>query len=56
MQANGIDSDGLDLLYTAERIADDNAAFRGEPDYAELCMPFVGLVFFSEAGVSLTIG
>jgi hypothetical protein len=50
LETNGIESDGLDLLFTAERIGDENAAYRGDSDFAELYMPFDGLVLFSEAG------
>lgn len=50
MQTNGIKGEfGVDLLFTADRITADNAAFRDEQDFTELYMPFDGLVFFSEA-------
>jgi len=41
---------GLGLLWGADRIADDNAQFRNNPDFAELYMPFTGMVFFADAG------
>jgi SMI1 / KNR4 family (SUKH-1) len=41
---------GLDLVWTAERIGEDNALFRSDPEFARLYLPFEGLVFFSDAG------
>lgn len=41
---------GLGLVWTAERIGDDNARFRADPDFSDLYLPFEGLVFFSDAG------
>ncbi|TDO54679.1 hypothetical protein EV643_101469 [Kribbella sp. VKM Ac-2527] len=38
------------LMWSAERIAQDNTRFRGSVDFAELYMPFDPLVFFSDAG------
>lgn len=50
-EANGIDGEyGLGLLWTAERIASDNRQFRTSAEFAELYMPFDGLVFFADAG------
>ncbi|MGY0021018.1 SMI1/KNR4 family protein [Streptomyces sp. cg35] len=41
---------GLDVVWTAERIAKDNAEFRAAPDFAELYMPFEPLMFFGDNG------
>ncbi|MGW4652392.1 SMI1/KNR4 family protein [Kitasatospora sp. NPDC004289] len=42
---------GLDVIWSAERIAKDNADFRTARDFAELYMPFEPLMFFgSNAG------
>ncbi|MDZ8171967.1 SMI1/KNR4 family protein [Microbacterium xanthum] len=41
---------GLGLVWTAQRIADDNVGFRSSADFRELYMPFDGLVFFADAG------
>jgi hypothetical protein len=50
-EANGVEGEyGLGLVWSAERIAQDNTRFRGSVDFAELYMPFDPLVFFSDAG------
>lgn len=50
-EADGIEGEyGLGLLWTTRRIAEDNSAFRRNPDFRRLYMPFEGLVFFSDAG------
>ncbi len=50
-QTNGIEGEyGLGLLWTIERIAADNAHFRSNSEFADLYMPFDGLVFFADAG------
>lgn len=50
-ESNGIHGEyGLGLLWEAERIAADNAAFRMNADFLELYMPFDCLLFFSDAG------
>lgn len=41
---------GLGLVWTAERIGEDNARFRSDLEFADLYLPFEGLVFFSDAG------
>ena len=41
---------GLDLVWPAARIAQDNKAFRSNADYRELYMSFDDLVFFGDAG------
>ena len=51
LETNGIEGeDGIDLLWTAERIGIDNAEFRNNPDMAELYMPFDALVFLADSG------
>ncbi len=51
IETNGVEGEyGLGLVWSAERIGEDNAQFRTSPDFAELYMPFDGLVFFSDAG------
>lgn len=50
-ETNGIQGEyGLGLLWSTERIARDNTYFRTDADYRELYMPFLGLVFFADAG------
>lgn len=50
-EADGVDGEfGLGLVWPAQRIADDNVAFRGDELFAELYMSFDDLVFFSDAG------
>lgn len=50
-ETNGIEGEfELGLLWTVERIAADNALFRTTIDFADLYMPFVGLVFFADGG------
>ena len=41
---------GLEVVWTAKRIGDDNARFRSDPAFAELYLPFEGLVFFADGG------
>ena len=40
----------LDVVWTAQRIADDNALFRATTSFAELYQPFDGLLFFGDNG------
>ncbi|MBM6405541.1 SMI1/KNR4 family protein [Phycicoccus sp. CSK15P-2] len=50
-QSDGIEGEyDLGLVWSAERIASDNAHFRTDSDIATLYMPFSGLVFFADAG------
>lgn len=50
-ETNGIEGEyGLGLLWAAERISEDNARFRCSTLFADLYMPFDGLVFFADAG------
>lgn len=41
---------GLEVVWSAERIAETNAEFRASPDFAELYMPFEPLMFFGDNG------
>jgi hypothetical protein len=41
---------GLGLVWPIERIMSDNLAFRTNPDFASLYMPFDPLLFFADAG------
>jgi len=51
LQTNGITGEwGLGLVWSAERIAADNARFRCLPAFRELYMPFEPLLFFADAG------
>jgi hypothetical protein len=40
----------LGLVWPVERIKTDNLAFRANPDFASLYMPFDPLLFFADAG------
>jgi SMI1-KNR4 cell-wall len=41
---------GVGLVWSAQRIGEDNAHFRSNPDFLDLYLPFEGLVFFGDAG------
>lgn len=41
---------GVEIVWSAERIARDNAYFRADEDFAELYMPFGPLMFFGDNG------
>lgn len=50
-ETNGVEGEfGLGLVWRAERIASDNLHFRADPEFADLYTPFVGMVFFADAG------
>ena len=50
-ETDGIEGEyGLGLVWSAERIGEDNARFRSDPEFADLYLPFEGLVFFADAG------
>jgi cell wall assembly regulator SMI1 len=50
-ETDGIEGEhGPGLLWTAQRIASDNLSFRPNTEFADLYMPFAGLVFFADAG------
>jgi hypothetical protein len=50
-ETDGVEGEyGLGLVWTAGRIGEDNARFRADPEFADLYLPFEGLVFFSDAG------
>jgi SMI1-KNR4 cell-wall len=51
LETDGIEGEyGVDVLWNAQRIGEDNASFRNNPDFYELYMPFDSLVFFADAG------
>ncbi|MFD7256222.1 SMI1/KNR4 family protein [Streptomyces sp. NPDC059874] len=51
LQANGVsDEDGTDVIWGVDQIIETNLAFRGEPSYRSLYMPFEPLMFFGESG------
>ncbi|WP_237330074.1 SMI1/KNR4 family protein [Streptomyces sp. BA2] len=41
---------GTDVVWSAERIAKENASFRASADFAKLYMPFEPLMFFGDNG------
>jgi hypothetical protein len=45
-----IGSYGLDVIWSIERIVQDNLAFRSNRDFHELYMPFDPLLFFGDDG------
>jgi hypothetical protein len=50
-ETNGIEGEyGLGLLWSAERIAEDNDRFRNSTVFRQAYMPFDGLIFFADAG------
>lgn len=52
-ETDGIEGEygfGLGLIWTAARIASENLAFRAQPDFRALYMPFEPLLFFGDAG------
>ena len=51
LETDGVtDEYGTELLWPVERILDDNSMFRGNPDFADLYMPFDALLFFGDSG------
>jgi hypothetical protein len=51
LESNGVRGEfDLHLIWPIERIREDNLAFRGNPDFPPLYMPFDSLVFFADAG------
>ena len=50
-QTDGVlDEYASDVVWTAGRIAEDNALFRADASFAELYQPFTGLLFFGDNG------
>ena len=50
-ESNGVEGEyGLGLIWQLERIVQENKAFRENPDFPELYMPFDHLLFFADAG------
>jgi hypothetical protein len=51
LETNGIiGSNGLDVVWRLDRIIADNRMFRTSSDFAELYLPFEGLLFFGDSG------
>jgi SMI1 / KNR4 family (SUKH-1) len=51
METNGIvGAYGLDVVWGLTRIIEDNRTFRTSSDFAELYLPFDGLLFFGDNG------
>jgi hypothetical protein len=51
LETNGIvASYGQDVVWRLDRIIDDNRIFRTSSDFAELYLPFDGLLFFGDNG------
>ena len=50
-ETDGVEGEyGLGSLWTTQRIGSDNVQFRTDTAFADLYMPFEGLVFFADAG------
>jgi hypothetical protein len=50
-ESDGVEGEyGLGLVWSVDRIARDNTAFRTDDQFRDLYMPFDGLVFFADAG------
>ncbi|QDU86878.1 SMI1 / KNR4 family protein [Pirellulimonas nuda] len=50
-ETNGVTAEyGVALIWPIERILNDNMAFRSNPEFRELYMPFEPLLFFADAG------
>ncbi len=51
LESDGVQGEyGLGLIWPADRIRQDNLAFRTQATFAELYMPFDSLLFFADAG------
>jgi hypothetical protein len=51
LETNGIiGSNGVDVVWRLDRIIEDNRTFRTSTDFAELYLPFDGLLFFGDNG------
>jgi len=51
LESNGVeDPYGPGLIWPVEQIVADNLAYRRDPDFAVLFMPFDSLLFFADAG------
>jgi hypothetical protein len=50
-ESNGIFvDDGLGLIWSTDQIIKENIAFRSNPEFRDLYMPFDPLLFFADAG------
>jgi hypothetical protein len=45
-----LDQYGGGLIWSVDRIVDENTTFRSSPSFAELHMPFSSVLFFADAG------
>ncbi len=51
LEVDGVaDEYGTDVVWSAQRIADENWAFRVDPDYSRLYVSFSSLMFFGDNG------
>ncbi|MFD6494480.1 SMI1/KNR4 family protein [Streptomyces sp. NPDC060188] len=51
LESNGLEDEyGTDIVWSAERILDDNRSFRGDEQYRSLYMAFDPLLFFGDNG------
>lgn len=51
LESNGIQGEySVNVIWPAERILEDNRAFRANPSFAELYEPFDDLIFFGDNG------
>ncbi|MFF2847501.1 SMI1/KNR4 family protein [Streptomyces sp. NPDC058001] len=51
LESNGLEDEyGTEVIWTTERILDDNRSFRGNEQYRTLYMPFDPLLFFGDNG------
>ncbi|MEV7017331.1 SMI1/KNR4 family protein [Streptomyces sp. NPDC093991] len=51
MESDGVSDDyGTDVVWSAQRILDDNLSFRGNEQFRTLYMPFDSLMFFGDNG------
>tara|TARA_R110002167_G_scaffold25931_2_gene89460 strand:- start:866 stop:1303 length:438 start_codon:yes stop_codon:yes gene_type:complete len=50
-ESNGVEDEyGVGLIWPLDHIVRENKAFRANPDFPELYMPFDHLLFFADAG------
>jgi hypothetical protein len=47
-ETNGVDTEYGEFLWSARKIAEENLAFRQNPDFARIYMPFDPLLFFGQ--------
>ena len=49
-ETNGVEGEYSPLVWSAEEIVTNNLQFRTNPDFAEIYMPFIPLLFFGDNG------